>query len=357
MDPIELIRPEVRALSAYHVQDARGLLKLDAMENPFPLPEALRARLGACLADAEYNRYPDAQPAALKALIKRTLGVPEQAGLLLGNGSDEVIQILAQAVARPGASLLTVEPGFVMFRLLALSCGLDYHGVPLRADFSLDLEALLTAIRTQRPALVFLAIPNNPTGNVFPAAAVEAVLEAAPGLVVVDEAYFPFTDGSWLPRLADCRRLLVMRTLSKLGLAGIRLGFLAGAPDLIAEFEKLRLPYNLSVATQRIATLVLESVEVLQAQAAVLRAERTRLEAALQALPGVTVFPSAANFVLVRVAQPDAVFDALRGHGILIKNLNSAHALLRGCLRITVGSTEQNHRLLDAFVASLRTAV
>ncbi len=356
MDPIELIRPEVRALSAYHVQDARGLLKLDAMENPFGLPAELQAKLGARLAEAAYNRYPDAQPAALKALLASTLGVPETSAILLGNGSDEVIQILAQAVARPGATLLSVEPGFVMFRLLAQSCGLNYRGVPLQEDFSLDLPALLAAIRETRPALVFLAIPNNPTGNLFPDAAVEAVLEATPGLVVVDEAYFPFTDASWLPRLAQHRRLLVMRTLSKLGLAGIRLGFLAGPPDLLAEFEKLRLPYNLSVATQVIATTVLESPEVLWQQARQLRSERGRLSEALSRLPGVQCFPSQANFVLIRVVQPAAVFDALRQHGILIKNLNGAHALLSGCLRITVGSPDQNDRLLDALAVSLRTA-
>ncbi|MDE3010686.1 MAG: histidinol-phosphate transaminase [Pseudomonadota bacterium] len=354
MDPIELIRPEVRALQAYHVQDARGLIKLDAMENPFPLPAGLRDLLGQRLAEAAYNRYPDAQPAALKALLAASLGVPAAAGLLLGNGSDEVIQILAQAVARPGATLLSVEPGFVMFRLLAQSCGLNYHGVPLRADFSLDLDAVLDAIRVIRPALVFLAIPNNPTGNVFPDAAVAAVLEATPGLVVVDEAYFPFTDHSWLARVGERRNLLVMRTLSKLGLAGIRLGFLAGPPDLIGEFEKLRLPYNISVATQVIATTVLESVDVLWQQARLLRAERSRMAGVLAAMAGVQCFASEANFLLIRVDQPGAVFDALKAHGILIKNLNGAHALLHGCLRITVGSSDQNDRLLDALAVSLR---
>lgn len=355
MDPLDLIRPEVRALSAYHVQDARGLLKLDAMENPFALPPELRARLGERLAEAAYNRYPDAQPAELKALIAERLGVPATAGMLLGNGSDEVIQVLAQAVARPGATLLSVEPGFVMFRLLAQSCGLGYRGVALKPDFSLDLDALLAAIRETRPALTFLAIPNNPTGNLFPDQAVEAVLAASPGLVVVDEAYFPFTDASWLPRLAQHRRLLVMRTLSKLGLAGIRLGFVAGAPDLIAEFEKLRLPYNVSVGTQVIATAVLEHIEVLWEQARVLRAERARLAAALEAMPGVQAFPSEANFILIRVAQAVDVFDALKRHGILIKNLNGAHALLSGCLRLTVGTPDQNDRMVDALVAALRT--
>ena len=354
MDPLDLIRPEVRALAAYHVQDARGLLKLDAMENPFPLPEALRTRLAARLAEAAYNRYPDADPAALKALLGRSLGVPDDAAILLGNGSDEIIQILAQGVARPGATLLSVEPAFVMFRQLALTCGLNYQAVPLRPDFTLDLDALLGAVRATQAALVFLAVPNNPTGNVFPVAAIEAVLAESTGLVVVDEAYFPFTDSNWLPRLREHRRLLVMRTLSKLGLAGIRLGVLAGAPDLVAEFEKLRLPYNISVGSQIIASTVLEDEGVLWAQARLLRSERARLMEGLAALPGVDCFPSEANFVLIRVAAPTAVFDALRQHGILIKNLNHAHGLLRGCLRLTVGSPEQNDRLIEALALSLR---
>ena len=350
---LQLIRPAVRARQAYHVADASGLLKLDAMENPFPLPEGLRAELGRRLADAAYNRYPDANPQALKARIAAYMGVPAGSDLLLGNGSDEVIQILAQAVAQPGATLLSVEPAFVMFRLLAQACGLNYEGVALRPDFSLDLPAMLAAIERTQPALIFLAMPNNPTGNLFPAEAVAAILAAAPGLVVVDEAYYPFTDSSYLAWLPQHANLLVMRTLSKLGLAGIRLGFLAGAPALLAELDKLRLPYNLSVATQVIADTVLAAADVLQAQVDLLRTERARLGAALQALAGVQVFPSEANFVLVRVAQADSVFDGLKQHGILIKNLNSAHALLRGCLRITVGAPQENDRLIAALGAVL----
>ncbi len=354
-DLLGLIRADVRARQGYHVADAAGLLKLDAMENPFPLPEALREELGRRLADAAYNRYPDANPRALKQRIAAYMGIPAGIDLLLGNGSDEVIQILAQAVAQPGASLLSVEPAFVMFRLLAEACGLGYTGVSLQADFSLDLPAMLEAIERTRPALIFLAMPNNPTGNLFPAAAVSAILAASPGLVVVDEAYYPFTDSSYLSWLPRHPNLLVMRTLSKLGLAGIRLGFLAGAPALLAQFEKLRLPYNLSVATQVIADTVLAAPITLQTQVDLLRTERARLANALAALSGVQVFPSEANFVLVRVAQAQSVFDGLKQHGILIKNLNSAHDLLRGCLRITVGAPQENDRLIAALGAVLAT--
>ena len=353
MSLLDLIRPEIRALSAYHVQPAQGMVKLDAMENPWPLPDALQQKLGDRLAQAAYNRYPDANPEGLKQLISTVFGVPSGFSVLLGNGSDELIQILAQAVAQPGATMLSVEPAFVMFKVLANACGLNYLGVSLREDFSLDLDTMLKVIRAEQPALIFLAIPNNPTGNAFHPESVQAILKEAKGIVVIDEAYFPFRDGSYLPALADYPNMLVMRTVSKLGLAGIRLGFLAGAPALLAELEKLRLPYNVSVATQVIAETVLAEAETLNAQTLRLRQERERLFAALKEIEGVHPFESEANFILLRVSNAQAVFDALKRHGILIKNLSSAHALLRGCLRVTVGTPEENDRFLDAFQASM----
>jgi len=353
MSALDLIRPEIRALSAYHVQNAEGFIKLDAMENPWPLPPDLQQRLGERLARAPYNRYPDANPQSLKALMAQVFGVPEGAEILLGNGSDELIQILAQAVAQPGAALLSVEPAFVMFRVLANACGLEYLGVQLNEDFELDLQSMLSTIQARQPALIFLAIPNNPTGNVFSPEAIQEILNTAQGIVVIDEAYFPFREGSYLSQLSHYPNMLVMRTVSKLGLAGIRLGFLAGSPNLINELEKLRLPYNVSVATQVIAETVLEEGQALNHQTHLLRQERQRLFSALSAMEGVHPFESEANFILLRVSDAQAVFDALKRHGILIKNLSSAHVLLRGCLRVTVGTPEENDRFLDALKASV----
>jgi len=350
---LDLIRPEIRALSAYHVQPAEGFIKLDAMENPWSLTPALQQRLGERLAQAAYNRYPDANPQALKSLISKVFAVPDGAELLLGNGSDELIQILAQAVARPGAALLSVEPAFVMFRVLANACGLEYIGVPLQEDFSIDLQAMLAVIRERQPELLFLAIPNNPTGNAFAPEAIQAILKEATGIVVIDEAYFPFRDGSYLSLLPQYPNMLVMRTVSKLGLAGIRLGFLAGEPALLGELEKLRLPYNISVATQVIAQTVLEEGHALNDQTQRLRQERVRLFTAFKDIQGVHPFESEANFILCCVLDAQSVFDALKRHGILIKNLSSAHVLLRGCLRVTVGTPEENDRFLDALKASV----
>ncbi len=351
--PQSLIRPEVLALSAYHVADASGMVKLDAMENPYPLPEGLAAELGALLGAAPINRYPAADAQALKDAIRRALDVPAGCDILLGNGSDEIIQLLAMAVARPGAVLASIDPTFVMFRMIATFTGMRYASCPLRADFSLDLDAVLRMLEAERPALVFLPTPNNPTGNPFARADIERIAAATPGLLVVDEAYYAFGDSSFLDLPARLPNVLVMRTFSKLGMAGLRLGFLVGAPAWLAELDKLRLPYNVNVLTQVAATRLLDSYDALAAQAATLRADRSKLADALRAIPGTEVFPSDANFLLFRIPRAAALFDGLAARGVLVKNVSRAHPLLADCLRVTVGTPAENVR----FVAALREAV
>ncbi len=351
--PAQLIKPEILAMSAYHVSPSAGMVKLDAMENPYPLPERLAQLLGERLGRAPINRYPDPHSAALKDRLREVLGIPAELGLLVGNGSDEIIQIVTLALAQPGATMLAFEPSFVMYQMVAAFCGMKYVGVPLNADFTLDLPRAEAAIREHRPALIFVAYPNNPTGNLFDRAGLERILDMAPGLVVSDEAYFPFNDESFLRSLGTRPNLVMMRTVSKLGLAGLRLGLLAGPSDWLGEFEKLRLPYNVNVLTQLAADLVLGEVEALREQAAAIRAERERLWPALAALAGVEAFPTAANFILFRVAQADRVFDGLKQRGILIKNLSHSHSLLANCLRTTVGTPQENERFLSALKETL----
>lgn len=355
-----LIRPELRALKAYSVPDARGMIKLDAMENPHPWPEALRDDWLAALRDAELNRYPDPRARDLQAALREAMQIPPGMGLLLGNGSDELIQMLALAVAAPGRgasperppTLLSLDPGFVMYRMIGLFAGLEYVGVSLNAaDFSLDLPATLEAIERHQPLLTFIAYPNNPTGNLFDPAAIEQIIEASPGLVIVDEAYAPFTDASFMPRLGDWPNLLVMRTVSKMGLAGLRLGYLAGPEDWIEQIDKLRLPYNINVLSQASAAFALRHRDILDAQTEMIRTERGRLAQALTELDGgrgrLQPYPSDANFILVRTTpgQAGTIFNGLREHGILIKNLDGAHRLLADCLRITVGTPSETKAL------------
>jgi histidinol-phosphate aminotransferase len=343
----KVLRPEVLAMSGYHVADAAGMVKLDAMENPYFLPDALRAELGAIAASAPLNRYPDSEAPQLKAALRAAFQVPQGMELLLGNGSDELIQLLTLACARPAAKVLGVEPSFAMYPIVARSCGVEFVAVSLTKTFALDASALTEAIARYRPALVFLAYPNNPTGNLFDREVLDQVLQLAPGLVVIDEAYHPFAQSSYLPRLAEHPNLLVMRTLSKLGLAGLRLGVLIGAPCWIRELNKVRLPYNVNVLTQLVAEHMLTNAAVLEAQAAAIRRSRGELLAGLSQVPGVEAFASDANFLLFRIPAANRVFEALKGKGILIKNLTGVHPLLADCLRVTVGTPDENAVFLD----------
>ncbi len=349
------IRPEIRAIHAYHVPDAAGMIKLDAMENPYTWPESMRQAWQQRLSETDVNRYPDPAAKALTVRLKEALAVPEGMEIVLGNGSDEIIQMLAMAVAGSGRTILAPEPGFVMYKMIATFCGMEYVGVPLKADFSLDMPAMLEAIKEQQPALIFLAYPNNPTGNLFAAEDIKAILAAAEGLVIVDEAYHAFADQSFMGELGNYSNLVVMRTLSKLGLAGLRLGLLAGPKAWLAEIDKVRLPYNINVLTQVSADFALQHAEVFAEQTSAIRADRSKLLADLKALDGLEVFPSAANFILFRAPQGQgtAVFEKLKQAGILIKNLSASGGLLSDCLRVTVGKPEEN----QAFIKALKQAL
>jgi histidinol-phosphate aminotransferase len=351
------IREDVRAGHSYKVPDASGYLKLDAMENPYELPQALREELAHRLADAVLNRYPVPSYATLKGKIRDNLGVPAGYDVILGNGSDEIISILATACARQDrrAVILAPTPAFVMFQRSAQFAGMDFVGVPLQPDFSLDMPAMLAAIAEHNPALVFLAYPNNPTGNLFASEDVIAIAGALgeTGIAVVDEAYQPFARTSFMERLPEFPNMVVMRTLSKLGLAGIRLGYLAAAPALLEQFDKVRPPYNINVLTQVAAEFALDHLDVLNAQAASLNAARAELAAAMAALPGVTVYPSSANFITVRVPDADRTCAKLFAEKVMIKNLSKMHGLLTDCIRVTVSTPEENSVFLNALKASL----
>ncbi|KNY11138.1 histidinol-phosphate aminotransferase [Achromobacter piechaudii] len=345
------VRADIRELAAYPVAHADGCIKLDAMECPYELPESVREDIARTVRDTALNRYPAADLSALQAAIKTAFGVPAAADVLFGNGSDELIHIVVQACCAPGDVVMSPWPSFVYFDMAARFDHARFVGVPLTADLTLDLPAMLAAMREHQPKVVFLAVPNNPTGGLWSDEDVAAIVDAAPGLVVLDEAYQPFAEHTWMPRVLDAPNLVVMRTVSKIGLAGLRFGYLAGHPDWIVELNKLRPPYNLDVLTQATLMTVLRHKAVLDEQAARLRADREPLAAALAALPGVRVFPSAGNFVLARFSgklDGNAVHLALKTRKILIRNFSNAHPLLANCLRISVGAPAENAALLAA---------
>ncbi len=356
-DPDQIIRPEILALSAYHVPPATGMIKLDAMENPYALPLKLRDEISQLAVSAPVNRYPDASAASLKASLRTALGVPDEMDIMLGNGSDEIIQIIAMAAAKPGAVLLSAEPAFAMFRMIATFANLEYVGVALNDDFSLNLDAMLAAIAQHKPAVIFLAYPNNPSGNLFDADAILQIIQAASGIVVIDEAYHAFADASLMDKLTQYPNLLLMRTLSKLGLAGLRLGLLVGRPEWLLHLEKMRLPYNVGIMTQLIAQTVLSHADILLQQAQVIKAERAKMYRRLAELNGVEAFPSDANFILFRIDGARAVFDTLKQRGILIKILDGTHPLLSNCLRVTVGTPEENAQFCETLQTILSETV
>jgi histidinol-phosphate aminotransferase len=353
LSPAQLIRQEVLSLQAYHVQPSPGMVKLDAMENPYALPELIRTEIAQAVTQAAINRYPDAGAQGLKEKIKAVNGLPANVDVLLGNGSDEIIQLLAMAMAKPGAALMSVEPSFVMYKMIATFTGMRYIGVTLTEDFALDLPVMLDTIKTQQPALIFLAYPNNPTGNLFDRDTIEQIIGVAKGLVVIDEAYYAFASDSFLPDLERFSNLLVMRTFSKLGMAGLRLGYLAGSKVWLEQLEKLRLPYNVGVLPQTVAEILLQHHGVLLQQAEQIKRDRIWLFERLVGTVDVHAYPSAANFILFRLPHAAKVFEGLKQRGVLIKKLDGSHPALADCLRVTVGKAEENELFVKALQESI----
>ena len=349
----KLIRQDVQSMQAYAIQDSTGMVKLDAMENPHRLPAALQAHLGQRLGALALNRYPDGRVNELRHALASYAQMPEGFDIMLGNGSDELISMLSLACHVPGAAVVSPMPGFVMYEMSAKLQGLKFVGVPLTADFELDLHAMLAAVREHQPAIIYLAYPNNPTANLWNDAAIEAIVEAAPGWVVMDEAYQPFAARDSMDRLKRHAHVLVMRTMSKFGLAGVRIGYLMARRELIAEIDKLRPPFNISVLNCEAALFALEHADEYARQAAVIRAERNKLQTLLSDLPGCQPFPSDANMILLRVPDPKKTFDGMKAGGVLIKNISNLHPLLANCLRITVGTPDENVLMMNALKASL----
>ncbi|MDO9089718.1 MAG: histidinol-phosphate transaminase [Burkholderiaceae bacterium] len=349
----KLIRQDIQSMQAYAIQDSAGMIKLDAMENPHRLPAALQEALGRRLGALALNRYPDSRVDDLRRALATHAGMPEGCEIMLGNGSDELISLIALACDVPGAGILAPMPGFVMYAMSAQLQGLRFTGVPLTPDFELDLPAMLAAIAQHQPSIIYLAYPNNPTANLWDDDAIERIIEAAPGLVVIDEAYQPFSSRSYIGRMARHPHVLLMRTLSKFGLAGVRIGYMLGPRALIAEIDKVRPPYNISVLNYECALFALEHADVFAEQARALREQRAQLLSGLRSLPGVKVWNSEANMILMRVPDAAAAFQNLKSRGVLVKNVSKLHALLDNCLRLTVGTAAENTALLTALRQSL----
>lgn len=344
------INPAIQSLQAYHVPAAKGLIKLDAMENPFPWPDKLIRQWLAEIRSVPVNRYPDPGATSLSDKLRSIMQVPADLSIMVGNGSDEIIQILALALAQPDRIYLSVEPGFVMYRQVCLAVNTRYVAVPLNGDnFSLDHATIIGAIQQYQPALVFIASPNNPTGNLFDEEILLDIIRNAPGPVIIDEAYHAFSGKTLLGYVNQFDNLLILRTLSKSGLAGLRLGYLIGKSCWLDELEKIRLPYNINSLSQQTGNFILRHYKLLEDQVRKICLERDYMYEELSAIEGIRTWPSRANFILFRATSrnADELFNDLVQRGILIKNLHKTHPLLENCLRVTIGTEKENRIFLD----------
>lgn len=339
------LRPNIQAINAYHVSASENMVKLDAMESPFPLSDELIGQYLAYLADAQLNRYPNPSAIKLQQTLRELMGIPNNFSILLGNGSDELIQLLALACDIDD-TILSVEPSFMMYEMIVKFTRLNYQGVDLNDDFEIDLNAMLLAIEAHKPKLIFIAYPNNPTGNIFNRATIEEIITVSSALVVLDEAYYAYSNDSFLGDIKKYPNLVLLRTVSKIGFAGLRLGLLIGAKDTVTQLDKLRLPYNINTLTQVSANFLLQEKDEIDANAKIILTERDKLSSVLSSINGLQVYPSQANFILFKALNANELFETLKQKGVLIKNLANIPKLT-DCLRVTVSSGEQNQQFIN----------
>lgn len=333
----KLIKPSIRALRPYEAKEVPCSVKLDANESPYGFEDYIKDLKGI-----KTNRYPDPEARELRKVVAKRWGISLD-NILHGNGSDELIHYI---VTTFGGPVLYPVPTFSMYGIISKALGEKTVEVPLTEKFDIDLSRTFKRIKEKKPRLIFLSSPNNPTGNCFSSEAILKIIEDSKAIVVVDEAYQPFASKKgFLPLLKDYRNLLIMRTLSKIGLAALRVGFLIGRQEIINEINKVRLPFNVNSYSQAIALRILKEEGLIDEAIKKIVSERERLFSALSLIKGVKLYPSEANFILFRVNYPEKVYRALLKRGILIRNLDSQ---VKGCLRVTVGTERENTLFLNA---------
>ena len=346
----QIIRPDILKMSAYHVANLpNNCVKLDAMESPYELPDELKQELAQNLSNAPIRLYPNIATDSVIPQLKQVFAIPKNAEVALGNGSDELIQFITLLVASPNAKVMAIEPTFVMYRRNAELFGAKYIGVNTCEDFSLDIDYVIEQIKQHQPQLIFIAYPNNPTGIRYEKSDIEKIINTATGLVVIDEAYGSFSSDSWISQAGQIENLLVLRTFSKIGFAGLRVGYVSGCLKIIEQLRKILPPYNMNQLGLAAVKFALQHKEWIDNNINKLKMEREILFAALEDIENIKVFASEANFLTVRVPNAQVCFDTLLESGFLIKNLHNAHPMLANCVRITIGKPEDNAAILKIF--------
>jgi histidinol-phosphate aminotransferase len=340
------LRSDIKNIDAYHVPVSKDMIKLDAMESPFGVPEDLKVEFLKCIEQSEVNRYPEADPSPLKGTLRSLMDIPDEFGILLGNGSDELIQLLALACSKDDL-IMSFEPSFVMYELVSKYVNLEYFGVQLDSNFDINLSDALLIIEREKPKIIFIAYPNNPTGNCFDYDAIIEIIKSTNSMVILDEAYYAYSDKSFLSEISNFPNLLVLRTISKIGFAGLRLGLLIGDQETIAQLNKLRLPYNINALTQTSANFLLQDKQRIINNAQIIIEERRRLAHELSLFSKFKVYPSQTNFILVHSEDAYPLHTALKENGILIKGFPKG-SKLSDFIRISVSEPVENNILIDA---------
>ncbi|MDB4597742.1 histidinol-phosphate transaminase [Candidatus Pseudothioglobus singularis] len=340
------LRSDIKNIDAYHVPVSKDMIKLDAMESPFGVPEDLKVEFLKCIEQSEVNRYPEADPSPLKDTLRSLMDIPDEFGILLGNGSDELIQLLALACSKDDL-IMSFEPSFVMYELVSKYVNLEYFGVQLDSNFDINLNDALLIIEREKPKIIFIAYPNNPTGNCFDYDAIIEIIKSTNSMVILDEAYYAYSDKSFLSEISNFPNLLVLRTISKIGFAGLRLGLLIGDQETIAQLNKLRLPYNINALTQTSANFLLQDKQRIINNAQIIIEERRRLAHELSLFSKFKVYPSQTNFILVHSEDAHSLHTALKENGILIKGFPKG-SKLSDFIRISVSEPVENNILIDA---------
>jgi histidinol-phosphate aminotransferase len=351
------IKPRVRELGAYTLRQYDPGTKLNQNESPYDVPAELKGRLWERLAARPWNRYPPFVASDFIAAVAEATGWREE-GVLVGNGSNELIQALLAAVVEPGVGVVIPEPTFTLYRLMTGVNGGTAVTVELDDELRFPVDAIVAAAKGGEAALIVLCSPNNPTGSALTRHEVERIHDETEAIVVLDQAYVEFGGYDAIPLLEGRPRLVILRTFSKaMSLAGLRAGYLLGDPALVREIAKAKLPYNVNFVTEAVAAEVLRSRQLLAAQVESIRSERDRLVTELARIPGLQVYPTAANFVLFRVLREDldhrAVFcRLLEVHDVLVRDV-SGYPKLERCLRVNAGTPAET----EAFLNGMREAM
>ena len=348
----DLVEKGIFKQSGYIAPEVTGAIKMDANENPISLQEPLKKKLMEEMGRIDLNRYPIAGAPELRNRFAQYYGVDKDM-VMLGNGSDELIQTLCLTLKGKINGVLVPVPAFSMYKIIAVNTGNKVVEVPLDKKFDLDRDAIIGQIKANFPALVFLSYPNSPTGNLFSRDKIEAIIKKTPGIVVIDEAYASFSGRTLLPLLKKYDNLIFLNTLSKVGLASMRLGFLIGNPDIVAQLDKVRLPYNVNSLSQIAANFFLDYQDEFSRQVEEIIKRREELYLGLKEIAGIKLYPSQSNFIFFSCAfDSDRIYNKLVEEGIIVKNLNIP-PLMPNCMRVTVGNNKEN----EAFLRALKSVI